>query len=92
MEACQLWVGNIPSGLSEADALMQLRAYGIIPQKLVLRQRGTGFDGYGIMTFASPQLAAQAMSMQCWWSSGKHMLMRLLLSSSSVVVLHDHTP
>ena len=33
----QLWVGNIPSFLSEEHALEELASYNIRPQKLVIR-------------------------------------------------------
>ena len=43
----QLWVGNIPAGLSEAEAKQELSCYNIRPWKLVVRQRGPGQDGLG---------------------------------------------
>ena len=35
----QLWVGNIPQGISEAEALETMAMYSVRPYKLILRQR-----------------------------------------------------
>ena len=33
----EVWVGSIPAGLSEREALQELAAYGVRPLKLVMR-------------------------------------------------------
>ena len=38
----QLWIGNIPAGLEEAEVLDILSQYQVRPYRLVLRQRSGG--------------------------------------------------
>ena len=71
----QLWVGNIPASLTEAEVLFQMAAYGLRPWKCVYRKRQDG-EGWAICYFATPALAGQAMATECRWSTGKHMLFR----------------
>jgi len=35
----QLWMGNVPGGLSEAEVIATLGQYGVRPYKVVLRHR-----------------------------------------------------
>ena len=74
----QLWMGNIPHGMPEAQVLLELSAYGVRPLKAVVRHRAAGGDGFCIASFASEALAQQALQLQwhCWWSDGKYILMR----------------
>ena len=75
-QSSQLWVGNIPPGLTEKEVLFQMAAYGLRPWKCVYRMRDRFAEGFAICYFATPALATQALASECRWSSGKHMLFR----------------
>ena len=81
MEGSQVWVGNAPGDLAEADVLEVLSLYGVRAKKLVLRHRGEGRDSFGILTFASPTLARAALEKDVIFHSGARALLRRGLTS-----------
>ena len=73
----QLWCGNIPPGHSEQQALSELAAYDVFCRKIVLRSRTPPLESWGILYFASPELAMQALTKtNLVWSTGKHLLLK----------------
>ncbi len=86
----QLWLGNVPHGLSEDAVREELSAYNIRPYKLVVRHRGVGMDSYAVASFASAELAAVAREKQAWWSNAKYILMRRAIAIHCSSLLCSH--
>ncbi len=82
----QVWVGNMPAGTTEQQAREELAAYGVRPPKVVCRHRERG-EGFCILTMASEQLAAVVLAKEAWWSSGRFMLFRPLVSMVTPIML-----
>ena len=67
----QLFLGNIPGEWGMDRVADEIGAYGVYPLSINLRQRRSGEDSYGILTFASQQLQALALSRRIIWSTGR---------------------
>jgi hypothetical protein len=84
-------MGNIPQYLDEAGATRELSLAQIHPCKLVVRQRArAGDDGFAVATFATPELAADALERSLStlaplkWSTGKHIFAKWFLISLAI--------
>ncbi len=73
----KLWVGNIPPQLSKAEVIEELACYNIRVKDVDIIPRGGGQTSYGILFFASPELAMNALKKDAHWSSGSYILLRV---------------
>ena len=82
----QLWVGNIPASLSEAEVLFQMAAYGLRPWKCVYRKRQGG-EGWDNCYFATPALAGYRVPLEHWQAHAVQVSITLTSTGYNIFVI-----
>ena len=73
MATRQLWLGNIPLGMTEGQVIAHFHDLGIPPPwKALTRLGASGLCQYSIATFQTVREAEQVLGARVSWLDGKH--------------------